>query len=86
VYTVVQWRDGPCQLLHDYDGDDDDDDDRDMSGADVRGGQISSILTIARREREREKFCAGRQTGRCRKPTDVRRLSASQLRHGKHVR
>ena len=35
---MVQWRDGPCQLLHDYDGDDDDDDDRDMSGADVRGG------------------------------------------------
>jgi len=54
---VVQWRDGPCQLLHDYDGDDDDDDDRDMSGADVRGGQISSILTIARREREREVLC-----------------------------
>lgn len=82
---MVQWRDGPCQLLHDYDGDDDDDDDRDMSGADVRGG--ANILNSNYcSSREREKFCAGRQTGRCRKPTDVRRLSASQLRHGKHVR
>jgi len=56
-----QWRDGPCQLLHDYDGDDDDDDDRDMSGADVRGGaNILNSNYCSSRERERSFVLAGR--------------------------